>query len=339
MVVARTWVVAKRPQGEPTVDDFQLKEETLPECGEGDIITQAESLTVDPYMRYRIRQLPIGALMIGGQVAKVIESKNKNYPVGTLLATYSGWRTHTHFKAEELAKGNSWLFSPLPDLKGLPPSVGLGVLGMPGNTAYFGFLELCQPKVGETVLVNAAAGAVGSAVVQIAKIKGCKVIASAGTEEKCAWVKSLGADHVFNYKTANITEELKKAAPDGINCYFDNVGGKFTLEALPHMTVQGRVSLCGAIASYNDTSRDKEERVANSPYDAGTIISKQLRLEGFMVYRWASRWMEGLEQMKDWVLQNKIQFKETVTKGFENMPKAFIGLFHGDNIGKAIVNV
>jgi len=339
MVVARKWIVARRPTGEPTVQDFKLEEETLPNCGEGDIITQAESLTVDPYMRYRIRQLPIGAVMIGGQVAKVIESKNDKYPVGMLLMTYHGWRTHTHVKAEELAKGNSWTFSPLPELKGLPPSVGLGVVGMPGNTAYFGFLELCQPKAGETVLVNAAAGAVGSAVAQIAKIKGCKVIASAGTEEKCAWVKSLGIDHVFNYKTANISEELKKAAPDGINCYFDNVGGKFTLEALPHMAERGRISMCGAISSYNEEHRDKQERIANSPYDAATIIGKQLRCEGFMVYRWADRWMEGLEQMKDWVLQKKIQFKETETKGFENMPKAFIGLFHGDNIGKAIVNV
>merc|ERR1712168_836193 len=291
-------------------------------------------------MRYMVRQIPLDSTMVGSQVARVIETKNAHFPIGSWVVSQVGWRSHSLIPKANLGSGN-WFTdtSKLSDFGDLPKSLGIGILGMPGITAYFGFLEICDPKAGETVLVNTAAGAVGSAVVQIAKIKGCRVIASAGTEEKCAWVKSLGADHVFNYKTANISEELKKAAPDGINCYFDNVGGKFTLAALPHMADRGRVSLCGAIATYNEEQRDKEERIANSPYDAALIIGKQLRLEGFMVYRWAARWMEGLGQMKDWVLQNKIQFKETATKGFENMPKAFIGLFHGDNIGKAIVNV
>ncbi|XP_063591685.1 prostaglandin reductase 1-like [Penaeus indicus] len=338
MVTAKVWVMAKRPLGEPTLEDFKLQEEQLPACGEGDVIIEAECLSVDPYMRYRARMIPVGSVMVGGQVARVIESKNPQWKVGSYMMCYTGWRSHTHIKAEELKKVG-FTYSPLPDLSGMAKSLGLGVIGMPGNTAYFGFLELCNPKAGETVLVNAAAGAVGSAVVQIAKIKGCKVIASAGSEDKCAWVKELGADHVFNYKTANIDEELKKAAPGGIQCYFDNVGGDFTLHALRHMADHARISVCGAISTYNNENKDQGKLIANSPYDASLLITKQLRVEGFLVNRWLNRWLEGLTQMKQWVQEGKMKYKETITQGFENMPKAFIGLFHGENIGKAVVIV
>ncbi|XP_042231321.1 prostaglandin reductase 1-like isoform X1 [Homarus americanus] len=339
MVKAKVWVLDRRPLGEPTIEDFKLLEEDLPPCSDGDVVIAAECLSVDPYMRYRARKMPLKTTMPGGQVARVLESKSPSWRVGQYMVCYPGWRSHTLVTAKELKEGGLGSYTPLPDLKDFPKSTGLGVVGMPGNTAYFGFLELCQPKSGETVLVNGAAGAVGSAVVQIAKIKGCKVIASAGSQEKCEWVKSLGADHVFNYKTTSVTQALKDAAPDGINCYFDNVGGQFTLEALPHMADFGRVSLCGAISTYNDETRDKGQLVANSPFDAGLIITKQLRVEGFLVPRWIARWMEGLNQLKQWVVEGKLKYQETVTEGFENMPKAFIGLFHGDNIGKAIVNV
>lgn len=334
MVKAKVWLLVRRPEGMPVQEDFKLVEEEVPPCGEGDIIIEGEYFSVDPYQRYRAREIPLNSPMYGSQVAKIIESKNPAWNVGSYLVCYPEWRSHTRITAQQLKEGGAVTYTPLPEMKPLPRSTALGVLGMPGNTAYFGLLELCQPKAGDTVLVNGAAGAVGSVVVQIAKIKGCKVIASAGTEEKCVWLKELGADTVFNYKTSKVGEEIKKAAPNGVNCYFDNVGGQFTLEALPHMANRGRIALCGAISSYHE---DRTKLVARSPYDPAVIIFKSLRLEGFMVPQWANRWMEGINQLKEWMLEGKLKYKETVELGFENMPKAFIGLFHGDNIGKAVV--
>lgn len=221
-----------------------------------------------------------------------------------------------------------------PQMGDAPISTALGVLGMPGMTAYFGFLDICHPKAGEVVLVNCAGGAVGSLVCQIAKIKGCKVIAFAGEESKLQWLRDIGIDCAVNYKTESITAVLKKEAPEGVHCYFDNVGGKFTAEALPHMVQFGRVSICGVISTYNDTTASSV--VA---YPEKLVLFKQLKVEGFLVTRWAKQFGEGIGQMKQWIDQGKLQYKETVTKGFENMPKAFIGLFTGANIGKAIVTV
>ncbi|KAK4310785.1 hypothetical protein Pmani_017685 [Petrolisthes manimaculis] len=333
MVVSKVWQLVRRPQGLPTLDDFKCVQQQVPPCSDGDVIVEAVSLSVDPYMRSRARNLPLGSTMFGSQVARVIESKNNDYKVGSLMVHYQGWRTHTHITTQDIANPAN-MIKPLPDMEGLPASLGLGVIGMPGNTAYFGLLELCEPKAGDTVLVNGAAGAVGSAVVQIAKMKGCKVIAFAGSDEKVAWVKELGADHVFNYKTTDVGKALTETAPQKINCYFDNVGGQFTAEALPHMATFGRIAVCGAISTYNE---EKKGVVMTSPLSEGTMIMCQLRVEGFLVTRWANRWMEGLNQMKRWVLDGKVKYKETITNGFENMPKAFIGLFHGDNIGKAVV--
>jgi len=338
MVVAKVWQLAKRPQGLPTVDDFKCVDEQLPPCADGDIVVEAVYLSVDPYMRYRAQVIPLGSTMFGGQVAKVTESKNNAWKVGSLLTHYPGWRTHTHIPAKLLVNALASNIKALPDTEGLPTSLSIGVLGMPGNTAYFGFLELCEPKAGETVLVNGAAGAVGSAVVQIAKIKGCKVIAFAGSEEKVAWVKELGADHVFNYKTTDISKALSEVAPEKINCYFDNVGGKFTAEALPHIAVFGRVALCGAISTYNNENRFGVATMT-SPYKEGTMIMNQLKVQGFLVTRWDNIWMDAFTQMKRWILDGKIKYKQTVTKGFMNMPKAFIGLFHGENTGKAVIEV
>merc|ERR1719341_751820 len=289
-------------------------------------------------MRYRARMVPLNTTFVGGQVAKVIESKNSKYPIGSYVVSYSGWASHTHLKKDELNDASGFGTAPILDVGDLPKSLALGILGMPGNTAYFGFLELCVPKEGDTVVVNGAAGAVGSAVVQIAKIKGCRVIGFAGSAAKVAWVKGLGADYVFNYKTDSIDESLKAAAPNGINCYFDNVGGKFTAEVLPHMAQFGRISICGAISTYNDESKGIGKVTMDSPYSEGAILWKQLRVEGFIVSRWGARWNEGLNKMLQWVKEGKLKYKETVTQGFENMPTAFIGLFSGDNTGKAIVN-
>ncbi|XP_069177898.1 prostaglandin reductase 1-like [Procambarus clarkii] len=336
MTTAKVWQLVRRPVGKPTPEDFACVEEQLPPCSDGDVITEAEYLSVDPYMRYRARQIPLNTTMVGSQVARVIESNNPQWSVGSFMVHYQGWRTHTHLSREFLqTKGNNVL--PLPDMGELPRSLGIGILGMPGNTAYFGLLEICEPKADDTVLVNGAAGAVGSAVVQIAKIKGCKVIAFAGSDEKVAYVKELGADHVFNYKTTNVGEALKRVAPEKINCFFDNVGGQFTAEALPHLADFGRVAVCGAISSYNDDSKDIGAVTLTSPFSEATLIWKQLRVEGFLVYRWSDRIMEGLEKLKLWILEGKIKYRETLYDGFDKMPGAFIGLFDGENIGKAVV--
>lgn len=213
-------------------------------------MVQAEYLSVDPYMRaYMVRNKP-GVTMIGGQVARIIESKHSKFPVGGYMVGSFGWRTHTVLNPEvQNAELPAYLLPPLGDL---PVSLGIGSLGMPGNTAYFGFLELCKPKAGETVVVTGAAGAVGSLVGQIAKLKGCYVIGFAGSDDKCNWLtKELGFDKAINYKKGDMKSALKEAAPKGVDCYFDNVGGELSSVIIQQMNLHGRISVCGAISNYN----------------------------------------------------------------------------------------
>lgn len=245
-----------------------------------------------------------------------------------MVFSQSGWRTHTIITPDHLSINE---FTLLPDFGTLPYSLGIGACGMPGNTAYFGFLEICQPKEGETVVVSGAGGAVGSLVGQIAKIKGCKVIGFAGTDDKCRWLeKELGFDKAINYKKADLAKALKEAAPKGVDCYFDNVGGEISSVVLQQMKVFGRISVCGAISGYND----QEIQVA-APQKF--FVWNQLKMEGFIVHRWTDRWMEGINQMLEWIKEDKIKIEETVTEGFENMPQAFIDMLNGKNTGKAIV--
>lgn len=260
---------------------------------------------------------------------RIIKSKNEKYPVGSFCFSQSGWRTHTIVTP----KANDRDFYLLPDFKGLPLSLAIGAVGMPGNTAYFGFLEICQPKEGETVVISTAAGAVGSLVGQIAKLKGCRVIGITGSDEKCKWiVDDLGFDKAINYKTADLKKELKAAAPKGIDCYFDNVGGDISQRVLEQMNLYGRISCCGAIAGYNDQA---VQVFAPQRY----FVFNQLKMEGFVVRRWTARWLEGLTQMIQWIKDGKIKYHETVTEGFENMPKAFMDMLNGLNSGKAVVKV
>lgn len=224
----------------------------------------------------------------------------------------------------------------LPKLGNLPRSLGIGAIGMPGNTAYFGLLEICQPKEGETLVVSGAAGAVGSLVGQIGKIKGLRVIGIAGSDDKCKWiVDELGFDVAINYKTQDVAEELRKAAPNGVDCYFDNVGGEISNAVINQMNEYGRISVCGSISAYNAD-------LASYPRvpDLQKVFNwKQLKMEGFLVPRWTHRWSEGLKQMAEWIMQGKIKYEETVTEGFENMPAAFIGMLGGANTGKAVIKV
>ncbi|XP_076447977.1 prostaglandin reductase 1-like [Babylonia areolata] len=327
---AKKWTRAKDFVGVPKVDDFKLDEETVSlSLKPGEVVTEALYLTVDPYMRGM--PFNIGDTMFGEQVARVKVSNNPDFPEGCLVVAPVGWRTLTLVSNPQKPSIFGPLLRRIPDMGDLSPSLALGCLGMPGLTAYFGLLDRGQPKAGEVVLVSAAAGAVGSVVGQIAKIKGCTVIGSAGTKEKCDWVKSLGFDHVFNYKETSVDEALKEFAPNGIDLHFDNVGGDFSYAVLQnHLKTCGRVVMCGAISMYNST--DKLERSAYR-----FIIYKQLDILGVIVSQYKDRFSEGLEQLLQWVKEGKIKYRETVTEGFERMPEAFISLFQGANIGKAVV--
>jgi prostaglandin reductase 1 len=336
MPVARKIVIAKRFQGAPKPTDFEIVEEALPETiQDGEILCKAEYLTVDPYMRGAANSVPLGSSLPGSQVARVVKSRNSEFPEGTQVVGNFGWRDLTIYKPQPGANDPTSIYR-MPDMKGLPDSYALGCVGMPGNTAYFGFLRLCEPKAGDTVVVSAAAGAVGSLVGQIAKIKGCKVLGFAGEEHKLNWMKNdLGFDHVFNYKTVDLHKTFQEFAPQGIDSYFDNVGGEFTYHVMRNMNFMGRISLCGAISVYNKDPA----KLPLVPLDYMSLIYKQIRMEGFMVMRWKSEWFDGLNQMRDWILEGKLNVQETVKKGFENMPQAFIELLEGKNVGKMIVKV
>ncbi|XP_030018071.1 prostaglandin reductase 1 [Sphaeramia orbicularis] len=329
MVQAKYWILTKHFNGFPKDSDFELKVEELSEPKDGEVLLEAVFLSVDPYMRpfSRVR-MKEGDAMIGTQVAKVIQSKNAAFPVGSHVVARCGWRTHTVCEV-------AGLIPIMPDWpEDVSLSLALGTVGMPGLTALYGIEEVLGLKAGETLLVNAAAGAVGSVVGQIAKIKDCKVVGSAGSEAKVAFLKELGFDEAFNYKTVTSLEEaLKKASPQGYDCYFENVGGPFSTAALPQMKDFGRIAVCGSISVYNDTTPQ------TGPYPHLTMIFKQLKMEGFMQSRWEHKHPESLKRLMGWVKEGKLQCREHITKGFDNMPAAFMGMLKGENIGKAVVAV
>ncbi|XP_055693547.1 prostaglandin reductase 1-like [Lutzomyia longipalpis] len=329
---SRVFKYARRFEGLPKITDFELKTEELKALEENEILCEGRFWSVDPYMRVYVERHPLGITMIGGQVAKVIESKHPKYPLNSWIFAYFGWSTHNIInpdKAPEEAQ-----FRSLPELGTLSPSLALGNLGMPGNTAYFGLLELCHPKPDETVVVSGAAGAVGSAVGQIAKIKGCRVVGIAGGPEKCSWLtKEMGFDAAIDYKSQDVRKALKETAPKGVDCYFDNVGGEISSAVIRHMNLHGRIAVCGAISSYNDDVKNWPK----VPHLQPEFVFKQLKMEGFIVTRWLHRWMEGILQIKQWMKEGKIKSPETFTDGFENLPQALIEMLQGKNVGKAIV--
>lgn len=258
----------------------------------------------------------------------MIQSNNPAFSVGNHVVGRCGWRTHTVCDGTDLIP----IMSDWPQDVSL--SLALGALGMPGLTALFGIEEVLGLQKGETLLVNAAAGAVGSVVGQIAKIKGCKAVGSAGSDAKVAFLKELGFDEAFNYKTVGSLEEaLKKASPEGYDCFFENVGGPSSSVALQQMKNFGRIAVCGAISTYNDTAPQ------TGPFPHLTMIFKQLKMEGFMQSRWEHKRPESLKRLVRWLQEGKLQCREHITKGFENMPAAFMGILQGENIGKAVVAV
>jgi NADPH-dependent curcumin reductase CurA len=324
--VNRGIVLAARPEGEPKASDFEIRELDDAEPADGEVLVRNIFVSVDPYMRGRMTGVrtyvppyAVGDLIDGAAVGRVVSSRHPGFAEGDWVRSMLGWRE------QGVAKGDH-LVSLDPALA--PPSTSLGVLGMPAFTAWIGLDEIGQIAAGETIFISGAAGAVGSAAVQIALQRGCRVIGSAGSEEKVAWLRSLGAE-AFDYRTADLREVLQ----DGIDVYFDNVGGAQLDAALKALRTHGRVIACGAISRYNDAE------VQPGPRNFFFVVTKRLRIQGFIVFDHNQRFPEFLAEAGAWLRDGKLEYRETIVEGFENLPSAFIALFHGENVGKMLVRV
>jgi NADPH-dependent curcumin reductase CurA len=328
-------VLASRPVGEPKPSDFRAEEYPLPAPGDGQVLLRTIWLSLDPYMRGRMSDaasyaapVQIGEVMEGGTISEVIASNNAVFQKGDIVLSRAGWQTHAVSDGLGLRKI---------DPKLAPISTAVGVLGMPGMTAYFGLLEIGKPQPGETVVVAAASGAVGSAVGQIAKVKGARVVGIAGGREKCDYVRSeLGFDDCLDHRDAGLADKLKSACPKGIDIYFENVGGIVFDAVFPMLNVFARVPVCGLIAHYNDAEA-KTPKWAPSLMRA--VLTKRLTFRGFIVTDFATGYAGFLRDMSEWVREGKAKYKEFVTDGLDSAPAAFMGLLKGANFGKQLVRV
>jgi NADPH-dependent curcumin reductase CurA len=324
-----------RPVGLPELADFARVTVPVPTPGAGKVLVENHWMSVDPYMRGRMIDRKsysppwqIGEALQGGAVGKVIESNHDGFQVGDFVLSGLGWREHFVSDGKGLTTIDPGI---------APIQSYLGALGMPGMTAYAGLLHVGAPKEGETVFVSAASGAVGALVCQIAKLRGCRVVGSVGSEEKAAWLRDeLGVDAVINYKTCDLANDglvgaLRDAAPDGVDVYFENVGGEHLFAALEMMNPFGRLVMCGMISGYNDVERTP------GPSNLFHMIGKNLRMEGFIVSQLWHLHPQFLKDMAKWIPAGKIRWKETVEVGLENAPAAFLKLFSGDNFGKMLV--
>jgi hypothetical protein len=328
--MARAWHLMSRPQGLPVTDNFELKAIDLPSVGDGQLRVRNLWLSVDPYMRGRMNDVKsyvppfaVGQPMEGGAIGEVIESKADGFAPGDLVQHMAGWRDEAVIDARTAQK--------LPDI-GAAPELYLGVLGVTGMTAYFGLLDAASAKAGDIVFVSAAAGAVGSVVVQIAKAKGMTVIGSAGGAEKCDFVRSLGADQVIDYKAGPVLKGLAVAAPDGIDVYFDNVGGDHLDAAFALARQNARFAICGMIEGYNDPTPPSFRFIMRT-------IAMRIRLKGFIVFDYFPRMAEFYAEMGPWVANGTVKSKETVVEGLDHTLDAFLGLFEGANTGKMLVKL
>ncbi|QGG08015.1 NADP-dependent oxidoreductase [Enterobacter cancerogenus] len=333
----RRWVLASRPHGAPTPENFRLEEQPIPEPEEGQVLLRTEWLSLDPYMRGRMSDAPsysppveIGAVMVGGTVSRVERSNHPDFKPGEWVLGYNGWQTHALSDGKDLVK--------LGD-NPAHPSWSLGILGMPGFTAYMGLLDIGQPKSGETLVVAAATGPVGATVGQIGKIKGCRVVGVAGGEEKCRHaVEVLGFDQCIDHHADDFAQQLADACPDGIDVYYENVGGKVFDAVLPLLNTSARVPICGLVSGYNAT--DLPDGPDRLPLLMGTLLKKRIRMQGFIIAQdYGDRIDEFQAQMGRWVQEGKIHYREQVTDGLENAPQALIGLLEGKNFGKVVIRV
>ena len=324
--VSREIRLKKRPIGIPNESDFELAEVAVPDPKEGEVLVRNIYMSVDPYMRGVVRNVELGVPLEGGCVGQIVESESDPFNVGDYVLGGLGWR--------------EYYVAPGEDVTAIDPTIApiqsfVGAVGMPGRTAYVGLLDIGQPKAGETVFVSAASGAVGAIVCQIAKIKGCRVVGSAGSDQKVDWLlETAGVNAAFNYKQVdNLEDELRRHCPDGIDIYFENVGGEHLEAALSLMNMYGRIPLCGMISRYNDVEPSP------GPKNLSIAVGKRLKLQGFIVSDHAERTPDFYADMRRWISEGKMQWEETIVEGLENAPRAFIALFKGENMGKMIVKV
>jgi NADPH-dependent curcumin reductase CurA len=334
--VNRRIVLASRPVGAPTADNFRLETVPVPQPGEGEVLLQTRYLSLDPYMRGRMNagksyasRVELDDVMVGGTVSEVRESRNPKFAEGDLVSAYAGWQDYALSDGKDLMKLDERIAR---------PSYALGVLGMPGLTAYVGLLDIGEPKAGETVVLAASTGAVGSVVGQIAKLKGCRVVGIAGAKEKCEYAMDvLGYDACISHYDEDMAEQLKKACPDGIDVYFENVGGSSWEAVMPLLNNFARVPVCGLIAHYNQTGLPPgPDRMFLLQ---GLILQRSLKIQGFIVSNYRHRIPDFIGDMSKWLAEGKITYREDVVDGLENAPEAFLGLFTGANFGKLVVKV
>ena len=333
----RRWVLASRPVGTPTAENFRLEHADIPEPAEGQMLLRAVYLSLDPYMRGRMSDAPsyaapvaLGDVMVGGTISRVVSSLHPEFKKDDWVLAYGGWQDYA------LSDGRGVV-----NLGAHPeqPSLSLGVTGMPGFTAYMGLTDIGQPVAGETLVVAAATGPVGSTVGQIAKLKGCRVVGVAGSDEKCREaVEHAGFDLCLNHKEAGFAEQLKAACPDGIDIYFENVGGAVFEAVVPLLNPKARIPLCGTVAHYNDTGvASGPDRL---PAFIGTLLKKRIRMQGFIIFDdYAPHFPAFRTLMTDWLRQGKIHYREQVVDGLESAPSAFGGMLQGHNFGKLVIRL
>jgi NADPH-dependent curcumin reductase CurA len=329
--VSREIRLVARPRGFPDENLFELAETPISNPADGQILVRNAYFSVDPYMRPRMNDVrsyvapfTLGEAMTGGAVGQVVTSRNSAFREGDWVLHGLGWREWALSDGSGVRKV---------DVSDAPLSTTLGVLGMPGFTAYYGLFAIGEPKEGEAVFVSGAAGAVGSAAGQMAKIAGCRVLGCAGSPEKVAWLRELGFDHPFDYRETSLREAVAQAAPEGIDIYFDNVGGEQLEAAITALRTRGRVVACGSISRYNDVEPTP------GPRNMFMVVTKRLKIQGYIISDHWDRFPEFLERARTWVEEGRLRYRETVVDGIENAPKAFLGLLRGENIGKMLVKV
>ena len=330
MATNKAWTLASRPTGWVTEDNFKLVESEAPRPKDGEVLVKNLWLSLDPYMRGRMNDVKsyvppvqIGEVMVGQTAGEVVESKDPAFKPGD-KALAAGWQLYSCMKGSDLIKVEPGR---------MPLSYYLGVLGMPGMTAYFGLKEIGAPKPGETVVVSAASGAVGSVVGQLAKIAGCRVVGIAGGPQKCGYVvKELGFDACVDYKAGNLYRDLKEACPKGVDVVFENVGGEILDTLLRLMNLHSRIIVCGLISEYN----------ATEPYaykSLRSVLVNRIKMQGMIVFDWKDRYGEGIQTLAGHIAQGKLKYRESVVEGIENAPKGFIALLKGGNFGKQLVKL
>ncbi len=329
--VSREIRLVARPTGFPDEELFEVAEAPIPDPADGQILIRNAYFSVDPYMRPRMNDVrsyvapfTLGEAMTGGAVGRVVASRNERLAEGDWVLHQLGWREWALSDGSGLRKVDPSL---------APVSTALGVLGMPGFTAYYGLFHIGKPEPGDTVFVSGAAGAVGSAAGQMAKIAGCRVIGSAGSPEKIAWIRELGCDGAFDYHDTPVGSALRELAPDGIDVYFDNVGGDHLEAAIGAMRNHGRIVACGSISRYNDVEPTP------GPRNMFMVVTKRLLMQGYIISDHYEHFPAFIEKATEWVREGRLAYRETVIEGIENAPNAFVGLLRGENLGKMLVQV